>query len=201
MFERLGVSRETLEALSDYVALLLRWNARINLIGRATEADVWSRHIADSAQLLLHRPEPCRDWVDLGAGAGLPGIVLAIITKSCEPRPTFTLVEADARKAAFLREAARALSLEIDIQAVRIERLELPSPDVLSARALAPIATLLEFAEQIAGAHTCLLFPKGRSLDRELTDAERAWHIQATRLPSLIDPEGAIVKIAEFRRK
>lgn len=196
-----NVSRETLGDLEKFADLLLTWNARINLIGKATESTVWERHIADSLQLLPLAPQGALRWLDLGSGAGLPGIVVAIAWKAENPGGQVALIESDGRKCAFLREAIRSLDLPAKVLNVRIETVHIDPPDVISARALAPLADLLAFSQPLAGPRTCLLFPKGRRLDSELTEAEAAWHIDATRYPSATDPDGAILKIEGFSRK
>jgi 16S rRNA (guanine527-N7)-methyltransferase len=118
---RLGVSRETTDRLADLVALLLNWNRKINLIGRGTEPEVWHRHVLDSAQLWPLRPAMARTWVDLGSGAGFPGLVIAILAKELDPSLDVILVESDQRKAAFLATAVRELDLNATVHADRVE--------------------------------------------------------------------------------
>ncbi len=188
------VSRETLERLEVYAALLLKWTRAINLIGKATGEQVWTRHIADSLQLWPLKPENASTWIDLGSGGGLPGLVIA----ACDPDLAVTLVEADQRKAEFLRTAAREMGLSTTVLDRRIEEIP-PSPhDVVSARALAPLARLLALAHPFHAKGGIALFPKGRMADSELTEAKASWHISGDALPSRTDPAGRILCLQEF---
>jgi 16S rRNA (guanine527-N7)-methyltransferase len=187
------------ERLEAYAALLLRWNRTINLIGRADEAYLWRRHVADSLQLmpllapaLSERPEFA---VDLGSGGGLPGLVLAIATDI-----PFHLVESDARKAAFLREAARAVAAPVAVHTARVESVRLPPTPVITARALAPLAQLLAWAHPLLRLDGRCLFPKGRNAESELTAARAQWNMRVERTPSLTDPAATILQISEIRR-
>ncbi len=191
-----GVSRETLARLAAYVALLLKWNSRINLIGRATESDIWRRHILDSAQLLPLIPPNARTIADVGAGAGLPGLILSILNSAA----TFALIEPDARKAAFLREAMRATQASAIVHNSRVETLDLPSQDVVVARALAPLDKLLEMAEKLVSIHTICLFPKGAAAEQELTEARTRWKMLVRQVPSRTDPAGRILVLTEVAR-
>lgn len=194
-----GVSRETTDRLQVYASLLTRWNRRINLVSPATIADIWVRHIADSAQLLGLAHPQAETWIDLGTGAGLPGLVIAVIAAETHPRLSLTLVESDTRKAAFLAEAARATGVFVAIETTRIESLP-PAPfDVISARALAPLPRLLELAFPFVGTDTMLLFPKGARLDSELTAASANWHSRAERIVSRTDPAATVLKLRELR--
>lgn len=190
------VSRETEEQLQEFAGLVQKWNRRINLIA-GNEHDLWKRHILDSAQLFEWAPPAARHWVDLGTGGGFPGVVCAVLAKALGRATTFTFVESDARKCAFLREAARLLGLEVAIAERRIEAASLPPQDVVSARALAPLDRLLGYAYPFCHAGTRLLFPKGRQASSELTLARRHWHIRVVRIPSRTDPEGTIFQISE----
>ncbi len=192
------VSRETRAQLDRFSELLLRWNRKINLIGAATADDLETRHIQDSLQLLDHVPDGAATWLDLGSGAGLPGLVCAIADTRSR---AFTLVESDQRKAAFLREATRQLGLSLVIHAKRIEQLPDQTFDIITARALAPLAKLLDLSERLCHPGTILLFPKGAGAESELTDAERNWHIEAERLPSVTDPSATVLKITGIHRK
>ena len=195
------VPREAAAALEAYAVLLKHWNEKLNLLSRAETDGLWHRHIHDSAQLASIAPPQARTWLDLGSGAGLPGLVCAVVA-SVERRPTaFTLVEADGRKAAFLREAVRQLGVDVAVVRGRVEQLPLPPQDVISARALARLDRLLDYAEPFTHARSVLLFPKGRQADSELTLARRAWHIRAVRIPSRTDPEATIFRLSEVSRR
>ena len=194
--EAWGVSRETFPRLAAYVDLLLRWNGRINLIGRGTAADVWSRHVLDSAQLLPLLPSGARRVVDLGSGAGFPGLVLAI-----SGVPEVLLIDSDQRKCAFLREAARVAAAPVTISASRIEEAPGFEADIITARALAPLSRLLEHAEKYLGPNSRCLFLKGRSAAEELTEAAKLWSMRARLLPSVTDEAAAIVCIENPARE
>jgi 16S rRNA (guanine527-N7)-methyltransferase len=190
------VSRETLSRLGAYIELLARWQSAINLVGRSTLADPWRRHLLDSAQLARFLETRTGPIIDLGSGAGLPGIVLAIMGV-----PTVHLVEADRRKAQFLREAARQLGLaNVTVHAARIETLSLKAA-VLTARALAPLPKLLELAAPVLMPNGRLVLLKGRSAADEVAEAERHWAMRVAVEPSLADPEGRIVILDEVRRR
>ncbi len=194
-----GVSRETLERLTVYVELLTRWTRKINLVAPSTLSEIWSRHIADSAQVWSLRPENARSWIDLGSGGGLPGLVIGAMAAEAAPDMDLTLIESDQRKAVFLRTAAREMGLEMRVIAARIETLS-GEYDVISARALAPLTKLLSYAAPLAHPGTICLFHKGASAESELTEARRDWHIEARRTPSRVDPRSQIIEIQEFSR-
>lgn len=197
-----GVSRETVRRLEAYVALLIQWNRRINLIGPATIETVWSRHIADSAQLFDLAPAAAVSWADLGSGAGLPGLPVAALAAEKAPELNITLIESDTRKAAFLATAAREMGLAVTIESRRIDTLPPRPYDVISARALAPLDRLCALAYRVSGQSpgrgTVFLFPKGAQLDSELTAAGAHWHIRAERIASRTDPDATVLKILEL---
>jgi 16S rRNA (guanine527-N7)-methyltransferase len=174
----------------------------VNLLSSGeVSGDLWTRHIYDSAQLTRLAPPAAATWLDLGSGAGFPGLVCAVIARAQKRAIGFTLVEADGRKAAFLREAARGLGVDVSVLCCRIEELSPCPQDVVSARALAPLDRLLAYAAPFCGRDTVLLLPKGRQADSELTLARRAWHIRCIRVPSRTDPEATILRISEVSRR
>lgn len=209
-----NVSRETVAKLVTYVDLLNQWQKTINLVSPATLPDVWHRHIADSAQLLTLAPPDARVWIDLGSGAGLPGLVVAILT-SDQPGTRVTLVESDARKVAFLREVARRTGLNqssppghgfpqpqtreaaVDICDARIEtastHVRVGTGDVVTARALAPLPKLLGLCLPYCRPETVVLLPKGRDAGREVGEAKAYFEFQADLVPSLTDRDARIV--------
>jgi 16S rRNA (guanine527-N7)-methyltransferase len=197
--EALGVnvSRETMSALEAYAALLAKWQRAINLVSRATLGDLWRRHFLDSAQL-LPLLGPAGDIVDLGSGAGFPGLVLAILSG----RPTH-LIESDRRKAAFLGEAARAAGCgdRVTVHASRIEAVQPWSAGTVTARALADLGSLLALAAPFCGPDTVCLFPKGARADEELTAAERLWKMVTERRRSVTDPTGLILRLSHLERR
>jgi 16S rRNA (guanine527-N7)-methyltransferase len=183
-----GVSRETLARLEAYAGLLREWSAHINLVGATTLDDLWRRHFLDSAQLLHYVPAGTRSLIDLGSGAGFPGLVLAI-----SGVPGVELVEADARKCAFLREAARITAAPVIIRNARIEALPAHVVDVVTARGCAPLDRLLVLAQRFIGPDTVCLFPKGERVEHELAAARQAWTMDLTRHASRSDPRGVIL--------
>jgi 16S rRNA (guanine527-N7)-methyltransferase len=184
------VSRETLDRLSLYLDLLQQWQRAINLVGASTLADPWRRHILDSAQLVPHLPAVAGTVLDLGSGAGLPGLVLAVLGV-----PGVQLVESDQRKAQFLREAARTTQAPIVVHAARIEQLDAVHADVVTARALAPLDRLLGLAERFLGPDSLCLFLKGESAPRELTEARQTWHMHSEIVPSRSASAGVLLKL------
>jgi 16S rRNA (guanine527-N7)-methyltransferase len=188
--DQLGVSRETLERLTIHLELLRRWQPAGNLVGLTTLTDPWRRHILDSVQLAVRVPAAANTLVDLGSGAGFPGMVLALLGVR-----GVHLVESNRRKAQFLREVARATGAPVTIHAERIERLQGWPADTLTARALAPLPRLLELAEGFLSSDSVCLFLKGRSVDDELTNAGISWHMVAERLPSLSQPTGVVLEL------
>lgn len=194
--ETFGVSRETGTRLRAYLALLRRWNARINLVADAPEEVQWQRHVLDCLQLApLTTEGPAGALVDLGSGAGLPGLILATATG----RETH-LIEADRRKAAFLIDAAAQLGLpNVRVHAIRIEAANPPPAAILTARALSPLADLLPHAYRLLAPDGVALFPKGRTAQDELTAASAAWTMQVERVPSRTDPSATILRLREIR--
>lgn len=189
-----SVSRETLRRLKSYDAILLDWSARHNLVARSTLPDRWRRHYLDSAQLFPLIPARARTLVDLGSGAGFPGLVLAAMGK--ERGLAVTLVESIGKKAAFLRAAAQAMDLDnVAVVPQRIESLEISPPDVIVARALAPLAKLLAYAHEIAGEKTLCLFLKGQDVEAELTEAAKSWHTETVKYPSATSAGSTILAV------
>ena len=193
--DQLDVSRETLQRLSDYLDLLRRWQSTINLVGPATLADPWRRHFLDAAQLVDRVPAEAANLVDLGSGAGFPGMVLAVLGV-----PRVHLIEADRRKAQFLREVARVTGAPATIHAERIEQMRGWPAAVITARALAPLPRLLELADRFLGSDSVCLFLKGKSVGRELTEARVSWHMDAETFPSRSEPTGTVLKLRGIRR-
>ncbi|MEO0428040.1 MAG: 16S rRNA (guanine(527)-N(7))-methyltransferase RsmG [Pseudomonadota bacterium] len=198
--EVLGVSRETLGLLDAYVDLLRHWNARINLVSKGSLDQVWERHILDSAQLFRLSEDRRGVWIDLGSGAGLPGIVVAIMA-TADRRFQVRLIESDLRKSVFLQRVIDDLALPATIDAVRIEAVEPMTATVISARALAPLPRLLHLAAPFAADGTLCLFPKGRTVEDELTEARATWHIDCKREQSLSNKDGTILAIRSFQAR
>jgi 16S rRNA (guanine527-N7)-methyltransferase len=184
----LDVSRETLDVMHAYVALLRKWNTRINLVAASTVPDIWERHIVDSAQMFLHAPTSARHWVDLGSGGGLPGVVCAILAQQFLPKCKFTLIESDARKSAFLVTVSRELGLNIQVLTARSEVAPCQQADVVSARALAPLPLLLTWVTRHLAKEGVALLPKGKNYDQELAAAQREWQFDLAMIASQTDP-------------
>jgi len=181
------------EALERFAALLLRWNRTINLIARPDEPDLWTRHIDDALRLVPLIPGSASRGIDLGSGAGFPGLVLSLATGV-----PFDLVEADQRKAAFLNEARRITGAQITVHAARIEATCLPPAPLVTARALAPLPALLRLVHPKLAPGGVALLPKGAGNETELTAARREWHMNVERIPGM-KTGVVILKISELR--
>lgn len=195
VMEQLAVSRETVDRFQAYLDLLRLWRERINLVGRSTLGDPWRRHILDSGQVFHLLPEGARTLIDLGSGAGLPGLILAIMGV-----PDVHLIESDGRKVKFLEEAVRVLGLAVKVHYGRIEAIEPIPADVVTARALASLEELLDLAQRFSRSGTQLVFLKGRNVESELTRALRAWKMRYRLIASSSSSEGRIVLVDECRR-
>jgi len=195
-FSQIAVSRETADKLRLYAELLKKWQPKINLVGPATIPDLWRRHFLDSAQLFPHLPEG--PVLDVGSGAGFPGLVLAVMRG--EGAAPIHLIESDARKGAFLREAARLTAAPAIVYTSRIEALKPFDISAVTARALAPVAVLLGLVEPFLTPSVQCLFLKGERLEDELTEASKDWKMTLDRIPSVSDPNGFILSLKEVRR-
>ncbi len=191
------VSRETRDQLEALVNTLVRWQKAINLVGRTTIEGIWIRHVLDSAQLAILIPERAKTLTDLGSGGGFPGLVLAAMRPDLE----VTLIEADARKAAFLGEAGRRMGLEKQPKIVigRIESVAPAKADVVTARALAPLAQLLEWAQPHRTDTTICLFHKGKDWQAELAEAMKDWELPGKPFTSVTDLDSVILRIGPYR--
>jgi len=196
--EGMNVSRETQEKLALYVDLLTKWTARINLISKSTIPDIWERHIKDSLQLARFLTPEQRVWADIGSGGGLPGLVLAIAALELAPDLSFDLVEVDQRKATFLREVARQVGLPVRVHASKIEQLAPLQADVLSARALAPLAELCVHAARHLAPHGMAIFPKGGNYLSEIEQARQNWDFHIQQQPSTTLSEARILVLSNI---
>lgn len=195
------VSRETMARLSTYAELLKKWNPAINLVSRGSLADLWRRHFLDSAQLA--------DWIpgnrpitilDMGSGAGFPGLVLAILGLEPGRQWSVHLVESDSRKATFLATVARETSLPVQVHNKRLEDVRSLAVDVVTARALAPLDNLVDYAVPLLKPDGQCLFLKGEGAEDELTAARKTWTMTADRLPSRSGPTGVVLRLGEISR-
>lgn len=199
-----NVSRETMDRLNAYDAALMEASKLHNLIAPSTIPVRWARHYRDSAQLFALLPgarrSGTRRLVDIGSGAGFPGLVLAAM--GAEAGLHVDLVESVGKKARFLSEAGAAMGLaNLAVWPQRVENIRLSPPDVITARALAPLEKLLGYAFGLAGEKTLLLFPKGQDVADELTAAAKCWHIEVESHPSVTNPGSAILAIRNLRRR
>jgi 16S rRNA (guanine527-N7)-methyltransferase len=198
-----GVSRETIERLELYAALLAEWGATRDLVAPSTMPDVWHRHFADSAQLAAHLGD-ARRLVDLGTGAGFPGMVIAILQfeRPERERIHIALVEATQKKIAFLAEVAERCGVTVELIP---ERIEIPAThrtvgrvDIVTARALAPLGKLLGLSKVLFAPSTRGLFLKGRNAAAEVSAAAERWRFSHRLIPSLTDPDASIVEIRQL---
>lgn len=192
------VSRETQEKLEMFAALVLKWTNKINLIAAQSEVDIWQRHIVDSIQVFEHAPRAWKTWVDLGSGGGFPGAVIAILDPDKRP---VTLVESDQRKSLFLNTARRELGLNVTVLNQRIEKVTESGFDVVTARALAPLDTLLGYAQSLMSAQGVALFPKGRRYEDELSVARMNWDFELDQLQSITSEDSRILRIARIAKR
>lgn len=194
------VSRESRGRFDLYVELLLRWQQTHNLIGASTISEIWERHILDSLQLLPLLPEGPASVIDLGSGAGFPGLPLAISRSDLR----LTFVESTQRKAAFLREAKRVCSVSATILCQRAEQLSPDSvggnPDIIISRAAAQLDRLLNWGSRLAGSRTVYLLHKGQDVDAELTNATKCWNFDVIRHPSRLRNGSCILEVRHVSR-
>jgi 16S rRNA (guanine527-N7)-methyltransferase len=190
-----GTSAETVERIGRYVELLGKWQKKINLVGRETLQDVWRRHVLDSAQIASHISKLHGKIADMGSGAGFPGMVLAIVTNK-----HIHLIESDARKCAFLSEAARVTEAPVTIINGRVESVTEIKFDVVIARAVAPLNELIALARPILEPGGCCFFFKGQRVNDELTEALKHWKMFVARIASVTDPGAVILKLENIAR-
>jgi 16S rRNA (guanine527-N7)-methyltransferase len=189
------VSRETFQKLERYVDLLREENERQNLVSAVTLDQAWDRHILDSAQLVRYEPRPRASWIDIGSGAGLPGIVIA-----CLIRGPVTLVEPRRLRADFLHRVSESLGLRVNVLCTKAERAE-GKFEVITARAVAPLTQLLKISAHLSTRKTVWALPKGRSAERELAEARKAWQGEFRVEPSVTDDQSFIVVGTEVRAR
>lgn len=196
----LSVSRETEEGIKTFAAHVERWTKRINLIGKATVDDLWSRHILDSAQIYRLISRPVDHWLDLGSGGGFPAIVCSLLSRDQKAATRFTLVESDKRKAAFLSTVVRELNLSVTVKSERIESLACQCADVVSARALAPLEQLLGYSAPHIVPGALLLFPKGAGALDEIHAARRTWRFTHETHQSITNASARIILCSSPQR-
>ena len=195
-----SVSRETLAKLQVYADILIKWNPKINLVAKSTISDLWDRHIVDSLQIMRHIPESAQHIVDIGSGGGFPGLVLAIASAEAHPESLITMIESDQRKSAFLRTVLRETGVSATVLTERIEKAPAQSADVLTARALADLSMLLEFAEQHLKKEGTAFFLKGKNWRIELQKAQEVWQFDYEEVTSETNVEAVLLVIKGIER-
>jgi len=192
------ISSETARRLGILGSLLVKWNPAINLVARDSLANVWARHINDSLQLLPFRTPAARRWLDLGSGAGFPGMVAAIALAETEPDLHVMLAEADLRKAEFLRTVSRETGVDVTVFAERTEFLPPQAADTVSARALAPLPRLCALVHRHLAPGGRAILPKGAHSEAEIAAASKEWRFRLERHASLTDPKGTILVLSDL---
>ena len=195
-----SVSRETLERLQIYANLLKKWNPAINLVSKSTLDHIWERHFLDSAVAYKIAAKKPGKWVDLGSGAGFPGLVLAILAADDDQNSKVTCIETDLRKSEFLRTVARNTGISVNVLSRRIEDAPPQSADCIFARALAPLTRLLEFAEQHVAQDGFCVFHKGQDWKAELESAQINWQFDHSHHTSPTDPSAVLLCVKEIAR-
>ena len=189
-----SVSRETFESIVAFEASFRKWAARINLVAPNTMGELWQRHILDSAQLARLAPDALR-WLDLGSGGGFPGAVMAVLLKD-RPGGSIDLVESNSKKAAFLRATLAELGAPARIHAARIEDVQVAMPEIVTARALAPLPKLLALTERWLTSGARALFHKGRDYRREIEESSASWAFDLVEYRSVIDADSVVLEIS-----
>ena len=200
VYQQLDVSRETFERLEKYVAILNKWQKSINLVSNNTLPEVWHRHILDSAQIFPYTGDSDTQIMDIGSGAGLPGLILAIMRHGQwgDQAAPVTMVESDERKCAFLGVAAQETGVKIKIKNTRLETLPPLYPDVITARALATVETLLDWTKPQHHPALHCVFLKGANVEEELTCLQETPNIKIDKKQSLTSSDGVILCLSGF---
>ena len=196
----IDVSRETIALLQRLGLLVEKWNKSINLISKKTVPEMWDRHILDSAQIFYASNKNFKKWLDMGSGAGFPGLVVAILAQDKNIGGETVLVESDKRKCVFLSTVKRELNLNLSIINNRIESCNRQEADVISARALADLPSLLDLSSNHLSDNTTLIFSKGKSWKEELVAAEKTWNFSWEAVTSITDSKSVVLKIGELSR-
>ncbi len=193
------VSRETFDKLKQFSALLVKWNAKINLVSPATIPHLWDRHIVDSAQLSPMIPVETKSLVDIGTGGGFPGLILAVIGQETHPDMKVTLVESDARKCAFLQTAAAQLKLGVHVITDRIEQVDPLTADILTSRALAPGPLLMSFAYRHLTEGGKALLLKGANAQTEVDESLASWSFDLQKRSSKTNADAVVLEVSNLR--
>ena len=201
VIKKYNVSRETIKKLESYQALVKEWNSKFNLISKSTEDNIWERHIIDSLQLIKFITPKDLVLLDLGSGAGFPGVVLAIACQELYPDLKINLVESIGKKTIFLQEINKTLNLNMEIYKERIENLKIGKVDVITSRALASLPKLLEYAKPFCSNRTRLIFLKGEKWAQEQEEARKKWIYKCEVSDSDTSEDGKILRISDLRSK
>ncbi len=195
LVEKIGVSRETCENMRLYYNLLFQWNKKINLVSRKSIDSSWTRHFLDSAQLWFSLPKGVNTWLDFGSGAGFPGLVISTIAKELKPDLRVILVEKNRKKGHFLEAVVEKLSLNATVICSRIEEIEPQKVDVISARAVGRLKSLIEVAYTHRNDKTIGFFPKGKKYRAELEESLQYWIFEVRQVTNLFDKDSPILEI------
>ena len=195
-----NVSRETFSLLERLGTIVEKWNKNINLISKSTVPNLWERHILDSVQIYYATQGNFKRWLDIGSGAGFPGLVVAILASEKSDDSEIVLVESDKRKCAFLHTVRRELNLNLSIINNRIDDCDVQNADIISARALANLTKLFELSFKHMCENTTFIFPKGRSWREEIVAAEKTWNFSWEAVNSITDSQAVVLKIGELSR-
>lgn len=199
--QKYAVSRETIEKLKAFVGILREWNSKMNLVSKNSLEDVWQRHILDSLQLVEYLPSNLRHLVDIGSGAGFPGIVLAIVMAEKFPDAKITLVESITKKTVYLNDVCQKLALKnVQIINNRVENIVFKDVDVITARAVAALDVLCGYAYKIFGSKGLMLFLKGKTYEQEHELAGKNWHYAMKLYPNRYSDDGVVMELRDLRK-
>ena len=200
--ERYNVSRETFEKLCEFSDILTEWNQKMNLVSKNSLPDIWTRHILDSLQLIEYLPQNISSLVDIGSGAGFPGVILAVVLKQTQPEAKVYLVESITKKTVYLKDVCARLGLNnVEVVNKRIENTVFKGVDVVTARAVASLDVLFSYSNLICNESTNILFLKGRTFALEEAEAQKKWVYKAKIYPNKYSEDGVVMNISRLRKK
>ena len=200
VLDGLNVSRETIDRLRTYEKLVIKWSKTINLVSLGDLNKIWDRHILDCMQIYPHLPDRPASYLDFGSGGGFPAVVLSALLFENDPNIKIYLAESDGRKAAFLRTVFREIQIPGIVFTERVQQVDLPPADVISARAVAALSDLFSMAETLINKETVCFFPKGKTWKKEVEEAEKKWHFCCETVKSQTQSEAVILKLGSIER-